>query len=285
MACLYFQDIPPSAEKPILTGLLVNFPKPSSPPPSTTDHFLARLALLLTSEKTDDPISSNRQDLIDHIHLITWLVIILTEEKGISAARIDYSPCLFSLTQQSLPLFLATSLPASDIRIVSHALQNDALSPPILLQVTGETAGSSSSVPVLHFGGQHSEGFFAFTPENVLTHTGDSPFLGFLLSDTSESRDYRHAIQQLLRNNRKTRLLRAKIHSVQEDCLEKTHLIQDLRVSLRMLSNKKAVALSDTHSEEKITPHFPAPSIAPPPVPPSCLRGSRRLTRSPPPPH
>lgn len=282
MACLYFQDIPPSAEKPILTGLLVNFPKPSSPPPSTTDHFLARLALLLTSEKTDDPISSNRQDLIDHIHLITWLMIILTEEKGISAARIDYSPYLFSQTHRSLRSFLETSLPASDIRIVSHALQNDALSPPVLLQVTGETAGRSSSVPILHFGGQHSEGFFAFTPENVLTHAGDSPFLGFLLSDTSESRDYRHAIQQLLRNNRKTRLLRAKIHSVQQDSLEKTHIIQDLRVSLRMLSNKEAVALSDIHSEEKSTPPLPAPSIEPPPVPvpPFWLRVCRRLKRS-----
>ncbi|MCP1273890.1 glycosyltransferase [Gluconobacter albidus] len=277
----FFQDMLPSAEKPTRTGLLVNFSKPPSLPSSEADRFLVRLALLLTSEKTDDRITSNRQDVADHVHLIAWLTMILTEEKGISTARIEYSPRLPSHTGQNLRQLLDTHLPASDIRIVPHPPRNNEVSPPVLLQVIGDATDGSASFPVLQFGAHHPEGSFAFAPENVLIHAGDSPFLGFLLSDTPESRHYRQAIQQLLRNDRKTRLLQTRTQKVQQESLEKTHIIQDLRVSLRMLSNSKAATLADIHpnnpAEKNTAPSVEAASI---PVPPLWLRACRRLKRS-----
>ncbi len=263
----------------------MNFSNPPSQLPSKPDDFLVRLTLLLTSETVDDQNLSQQQDQTDHVHLITWLMMILTEEKRVSTALIEYSPHLPSGARKTLRRFLETYLPTTNIQITPYPSQITGHSPPVLLQVLGDVTKIPPSIPLLHFGAHHSDGSFALTSENVLINAGDSPFLSFLLSDTPESRNYRHAIQQLLRSDRKNRLLRARSQELHQESLKKTHIIQDLRVSLRMLSNRKTTALADTQLHEPAAENVLQPtvsSIEHAPVTPSplWLRAGRRLKRS-----
>ena len=261
----------------------MNFSNPPSQLPSKPDDFLVRLTLLLTSETVDDRSLSQQQDQADHIHLITWLMMILTEEKGVSTALVEYSPHFPGRTGKTLRRFLATYLPDTDVQIVPYPSQVEEHSPRTLLQIVGDATKISPSVPLLYFGAHHPDGSFAFTPENVLINAGDSPFLGFLLSDTPQSRNYRHAIQQLLRNDQKNRLLRVRSQELHQESLKKTHIIQDLRVSLRMLSNRKAADLAETHfpePEAENALHPVVSSTVPITPPPLWFRVGRRLKRS-----
>ena len=261
----------------------MNFSNPPSCLPLKTNDFLVRLALLLTSETVDDQSFFQQQDQADHIHLITWLMMILTEEKGVSTALVEYSPHLPGRTGKTLRRFLATYLPDTDVQIVPYPSRVEEHSPRALLQIVGDATKISPSVPLLHFGAHHPDGSFAFTPENVLINAGDSPFLGFLLSDTPQSRNYRHAIQQLLRNDQKNRLLRVRSQELHQESLKKTHIIQDLRVSLRMLSNRKAADLAETHlpePEAENALHPVVSSTVPITPPPLWFRVGRRLKRS-----
>ncbi|MFT8808939.1 glycosyltransferase [Gluconobacter sp.] len=218
--------------------------------------------------------------------MILWLTMILTEEKGLSAGRIACSAPHHAQIRHALRVALEIHLPALDIGIVSNPPHNDETFPPLLLHVSDKTTECSQAHPVLQFGPHLSEGSFALTPENALTVAGDSPFLNFLLSDTPESLGYRRNIRLLLDQDRKTRFLISQTQAMQQTSLEKTQTIQDLRVSLRMLSSRNTHLPTQTPTQGQGNPEpeaAPLPVEAgPDPVPPRplWLRALGRLKRS-----
>ncbi|MBS1103731.1 glycosyltransferase [Gluconobacter sp. Dm-62] len=214
---------------------------------------------------------------------MVWLVKVLIEERDFSVARIECSPNLLTSIRHVLREALETYLPANDIRIVSPSTQGHETSLPLLFRITENATGSTrSSSPVLQISQAPAGNSIALTPGATLIDAGGSPFLGYLLSNTPESIQARHNIALLLDKNRKTRLSLSQIETIQETSLEKTQTIQDLRVSLRMLSAQKERLLKEAAGQQ---PTLPAASESPAePVhitrPPLWLRICRRLKRS-----
>ncbi|MBF0858623.1 glycosyltransferase [Gluconobacter sp. LMG 31484] len=181
---------------------------------------------------------------------MVWLTTVLAEEQGLTAARIEYAPHLHAQIRPALSVALETYCSALDIRIVSLADHNGAATLPLLFHVSENATANPSSVPILQFGSPPAQGAFALTSDTVLTDAGESPFLKFLLSDTPESQGLRHSIRLLLDDDRKTRHILSQTRAIQQSSLEKTQTIQDLRVSLRMLSAKTRRLLANPPSQE-----------------------------------
>lgn len=261
----------------------MNFPTPASlPPPLTADHHLASLALLLASDASD---TDNSQFLTDHILLISWLTMVLTEEKALTTARIECSPGLYTQTRHALRMMLEKHLPDTDIRFVSQTSQDDDTYPPLLCRITEDAPASPSSVPVIQFGPHCRAGAVALTQDSALTQAGGSQFLNLLMSGAPESLRLCGQIRLLLDENRKTRLLRSREENLRRESLEKTQTIQDLRVSLRTLSSRATQRPSqsstpdqaDQPAQQQITP---PPAVEPAPIPPVWFRAYRRLKRA-----
>ncbi|WP_228518301.1 MULTISPECIES: glycosyltransferase [unclassified Gluconobacter] len=229
--------------------------------------------------------------------MIVWLTTVLTEEKDLSTARIECSPRVHAQIRHALRAMLETHLPDRDIRVVSQVSRNDGNSLPLLCHITEDAPQSPSSLPVLLLGADHPAGSVVLTPGSALTNAGDSPFLGILMSETPESLGLRRNIRLLLDDSRKTRLLMSRTQAIQQASLEKTQTIQELRISLRMLSTRIMRLPPETPAPEQTE----QPTLAPPPVvplppeepipepiptPPFWLRAGQRLKRilRPPPP-
>ncbi len=263
----------------------MNFPIPPSLPLPGADHHLACLAFLLASGRSE---ADTPPDLQDHVFLTVWLTMVLTGEKGLSAARIECSPRVHAQIRHALRAMLETHLPDRDIRIVSQKSRNDGTALPLLCQITEEAPQSPSSLPVLQFGPDHPAGSVTLAPESALTNAGDSPFLRVLMSETAESLGLRRNIRLLLDDSRKTRLLMSRTQAIQQASLEKTQTIQELRVSLRMLSARNAPLPPEPPLPEQTEPPAPPPVISLPPedpvpdplpTPPLWFRAARRLKR------
>ncbi|MFT9291447.1 MAG: glycosyl transferase, partial [Gluconobacter oxydans] len=219
--------------------------------------------------------------------MTVWLTMVLTGEKGLSAARIECSPHVHAQIRHALRAMLETHLPDRDIRIVSQASRNDGTALPLLCQITEEASQGPSSLPVLQFGPDHPTGSITLAPESALTNAGDSPFLRVLMSETAESLGLRRNIRLLLDGSRKTRLLMSRTQAIQQASLEKTHTIQELRVSLRMLSARNAPLPPEPPLPEQTEPPAPPPVVSLPPedpvpdplpTPPHWVRAARRPT-------
>ncbi|MFT8978178.1 MAG: glycosyl transferase, partial [Gluconobacter oxydans] len=194
--------------------------------------------------------------------MTVWLTMVLTGEKGLSAARIECSPRVHAQIRHALRAMLETHLPDSDIRIVSRASRNDGTALPLLCQITEEVPQSPSSLPVLQFGTDHPAGSVTLAPESALTNAGDSPFLRVLMSETAESLGLRRNIRLLLADSRKTRLLISRAQAIQQASLEKTQTIQELRVSLRMLAARNApLPPKEPPPPEQTEPPAPPPVV------------------------
>ncbi|WP_237469033.1 glycosyltransferase [Gluconobacter sphaericus] len=220
--------------------------------------------------------------------MIVWLAMILTEEQDLSAARIECSPRVHAQIHHALRAMLEAHLPDKDIRIVSQTSQNDKTALPLLCQITEDALQSPSSFPVLQFGPNHPAGSVTLAPENALTNAGNSPFLRTLMSENAESLGLRRNIRLLLNNSRKIRLLMSQAQAIQQASLEKTQTIQELRVSLRMLSAKNASLPPEPPLPEQTEPPAPPAVVSLPPedpvpnslpIPPLWLRAARRLKR------
>ncbi|MBS1100922.1 glycosyl transferase, partial [Gluconobacter sphaericus] len=220
--------------------------------------------------------------------MTVWLAMILTEEQDLSAARIECSPRVHAQIHHALRAMLEAHLPDKDIRIVSQTSQNDKTALPLLCQITEDAPQSPSSFPVLQFGPNHPAGSVTLAPENALTNAGNSPFLRTLMSENAEPLGLRRNIRLLLNNSRKIRLLMSQAQAIQQASLEKTQTIQELRVSLRMLSAKNASLPPEPPLPEQTEPPAPPAVVSLPPedpvpnslpIPPLWLRAARRLKR------
>lgn len=216
--------------------------------------------------------------------MIVWLTMVLTEEKGLSAARIDYALSLSPQTRHALRAALERHLPARDIRIVSQTSPHDETFPLVLCHITEDATRNLAALPSLHLGTHHPSGSVTLVPDSALINAGDSPFLRFLFSETSESLGLRRHIRLLFDKQRKSRLLISEAWALKQSSLEKTQIIQELRVSLRTLSARNLRLPPETPT----TPLPPQPVIPPPPVEPVSepprsaplpLRALRRLKR------
>ncbi|KXV45084.1 glycosyl transferase [Gluconobacter roseus] len=220
---------------------------------------------------------------------MVWLTTILAEEQGLTAARVECSPYLYTLTRHTLYEALKLHCPDLDIRIISSASHLDDNSLPLLFRVSEDEITTGSSAPLLRLGSYSGPGTFAFTQDAVLTAGGESSFLNFLLSETQESRGLRRSIRLLLDEDREARRVISEAKAFQQTSLEKTRIIQDLRVSLRMLSAKMMRLLDTSPSQAAmeqllIQPATETQVVEPTPAPVAkgsfWLRASRRLKQS-----
>lgn len=249
----------------------MNFSDPASLSLLRADHHLASLALLLASGKSE---TETAPQFSGHIFLIVWLAAILVEERNLSGGLIGCSAGLYARTHQDLRTILQTYLSQSDIRVISHTSRNGGTSLPLLCDITEGAIQSSFSLPVLYVGPDHPAGSVTLTPESALVGAGDSPFLGFLMSETPESLSLRRHLRLLLDNHQKTRLLISQTQAMHQASAENTQTIQDLRVSLRMLSARATHLPPQTSTPEQTDQPLPRPT-----VPPLWFRVCRRLKR------